>query len=106
MTSFAPPDAAGTRDYLAVLLEHEPKVNARLLEVCRQVPSLQALLDLFTPEQLEARRKANLDALRAAASGDWSPLRSRQRAQGELYANHDVPFGDWYQLVGALQKVM
>src|SRR6187402_1758475 len=107
MKPFIPPDATGMRDYFSVLLEHEPKLQAHLLEVCRQIPSLAALLRTLTPEEVEARRRASIALLKAAVfDGHWAALAAEQREQGALYANLDVPFADWCALVSAFQNVM
>src|SRR5688572_11509938 len=102
MKRFVAPDASGMRDYLDVYVEHEPKVFAHLLDVCRQTPALAALLQTLSPQELETQRQLSIQRLRTAVlEGAWEPMFAEQRRQGALYANLGVPFTDWYELIGA-----
>lgn len=106
MKPFVPPDAAGMKDYFDVYFQHEPELNAHLIEVCRRIPGLKLLVERMPPDQLEAQRKQSLDNLKAASEGNWKPLLETQREQGAGYATMDIPFNEWFDLVSAFQRVM
>jgi rsbT co-antagonist protein RsbR len=107
MKSFAPPDATGMKDYFDVYVQHEAELNEHLLMVCRGIPGLKVVIDRMSPEQMAQQRKEGLDLLRqAAVERNWGPLLASQRAQGPVYATMNIPFSEWFDLVGAFQKVM
>jgi len=107
MRPFTPPDPKGMRDYFDVYERHEPQMNEHLMAVCSRIPSLAQVIKAMPKEQLEAQRKAGLQTLRAGCvDGNWGPLLEQQKVQGAMYANMNIPFGDWYELISAFEKVM
>ena len=106
MRTFTPPDPSGLRDYFEVHSRHEDELHTHLLEVCKAIPSLGALLRRMTADEVAAQRAQSLELLRGAVGGDWKPLLEQQRIQGALYATMDLPFGDWFDLLSAFQRVM
>lgn len=106
MRTFVPPDSAGMKDYFDVYMKHEPELNAYLMKVCDQIPALAAFIKRMTPDQLASQRKQSQQLLEQAVGGDWKPLMENQRTQGSTYATMNIPFADWFDLVGAFQKVM
>src|SRR4051794_8747162 len=106
MKPFVPPDAAGMKDYFTVYEKQEAELNAYLLEVCREIPTLGALLNRMTPQQLDQQRLESMSLLRKAVDGDWKPLLANQRSQGATYATMNISFAEWFDLIGAFQKVM
>ena len=106
MKTFTPPDAAGMRDYYDVYLKHEAQLTEHLLNVCDSIPSLKAVLQQLTPEQLKAQQAQSREQLeQAIVKGNWQPLLEAQKQQGATYAAMDIPFRDWFLLIGAFQRV-
>jgi rsbT co-antagonist protein RsbR len=105
MKPFSPPDPAGMRDYFDVYLKHEAEMYAYVFDAVRKIPSLATVLQRLTPQQLEQQQQNSRSLMQKAVEGDWKPLLEDQRRQGATYAAMNIPFADWFELVGAFEKV-
>jgi rsbT co-antagonist protein RsbR len=82
-------------------------ISDDLMKIVGRMPVFADILAKMPKAQLDAQQKASRELMKKAiVDGDWGGLLESQRSQGVLYANLNVPFRDWFDLIGAFQHTL
>jgi rsbT co-antagonist protein RsbR len=101
----SPADQAGMKDFWECYEARYDEIQRELLAVCEALPQLSAVLRRMSPQQVEEQGRRSRELMRRAVLlSEWEPLLADQRQQGALYAAMGIPFEEWFELVGALQR--
>jgi rsbT co-antagonist protein RsbR len=101
------PSSRGMAEFWEAYDRHFDEIQTELMRLVERIPPLQAMLKRLTPQQLAEQRRAGRERMhKAVIGGDWEQLSAATKAQGPTYATLGVSFGDWFELVGAFQRIL
>ena len=104
LPSFDDDQKLGLVDFFDTYIAAYDDISADLMVLVGRMPALAAIVGKMTQPMLDEQAKQSKAHLRkAVVDGDWRGLISSQRSQGETYANLNVPFRDWFDLVSGFQ---
>lgn len=97
----------GLAAYHSLLTRHKEGLEARLLEIVRQLPGFSEALGNMSATAL-AERQALSDQLleEALVQGEWDGYFSDLQGQGRMYARMGVPFASWFAVITAYRTAM
>ena len=107
LRGLGPEHKAGLSDFWQAYEANYDKITADLLLFCEKLPGLAAAIKSMSQAQLDDQSLRSKELLRSAIlEGNWQPLIADNRSQGANYAAMGVAFREWFELVGAFQKMV
>ncbi len=104
---FAATDRAGVLDFHAVYADEQDAILAALGKAVEHITALAELSAKTTPPQAKEQAAKSVQLMKQALLDDnWRPLVEHQRQQGTVFAALDVPFREWFDLIGSFKQVV
>jgi PAS domain S-box-containing protein len=102
-----PVELQGLKDYFKILEAHRPDMTAQLIQVISKHPEFKTFMQ-NSPSQQGGGGQGTANELqhRAIFDGEWEPYIKSLQAQGMQYAQTDLSFHAWFDIVGALRRIM
>lgn len=98
---------SGLLDFHAVYEAEQAAIVRDLMPMLERIPALAEILKKTSKAQLDEQSAQGALFLRKAiVDNDWKPLIENQRTQGGIYAALNVPFRDWFDLIGGFQTTL
>lgn len=100
-------EQAGMQAFLFSYDTHYDTITKRLERFAETIPAFESILRNMPVATRLAENAKSRELMRAAiVDGAWDNLVSHFRVQGAIYAKIDVPFRDWFDLIGAMRTEM
>jgi rsbT co-antagonist protein RsbR len=106
MSPVVTPDPTGMKEWWQLYEAHYDELLRTMLDHASGMPGMRSLMERMGPRQLEAQQKAARETLKSAIDGNWDPTFASWRSQGPTFAALDVPFSEWFELIGATQRLL
>lgn len=104
---FSDAEKKGLVDFFAAYESAYDQINIDLMKLVDRMPAMAEVVRKTPPAQMAQQQKHSHAVLRdAVVNGNWAAFIELQRTTGATYANLNVPFRDWFDLVGAFQHAL
>jgi PAS domain S-box-containing protein len=103
----APGELKGLKDYFKVLEAHRQEITPRLIQMISRHPEFRTILQNSPSPQAEGQQgAANELQRRAIFEAEWEPYIKSLQIQGMQYAQTNLSFHAWFDIVGAFRRYM
>ncbi|MES2202477.1 MAG: STAS domain-containing protein [candidate division FCPU426 bacterium] len=107
LPKFSPELKQGMLDYWKVSQDHMEEVNQATLKIAEEIPEFAPIVKAMSPELIAKQNRESLERNRRAfVDGDWQPMLTDLKVQGEHYATMGISFSAWIELIRKYKEFM